>query len=72
VTASGGIASMDDIERLGTVAASIDGIITGRAVYEGAIDVATAVARCRELTRAALAAEVAKAPCAACGDIPAL
>ena len=69
VTASGGVATMDDIERLGAVANSIDGIITGRAVYEGAIDVTAAVERCRELTRKALAAEVAKAPCAGCNGI---
>ena len=70
VTASGGIATIDDIERLGQVAVSIDGVITGRAVYEGTLDVAQAVRRCRELTRAALAAEAAKAPCAGCADIP--
>jgi phosphoribosylformimino-5-aminoimidazole carboxamide ribotide isomerase len=58
VTASGGVATMDDIEKLGKVANSIDGIITGRAVYEGAIDVTAAVERCKELTRKALAAEV--------------
>ena len=69
VTASGGVATMDDIERLGAVANSIDGIITGRAVYEGTIDVTAAVERCRELTRKALAAEVAKAPCAGCNGI---
>ncbi len=56
VTASGGIASMMDLENLGKVALSIEGIITGRAVYEGSIDVAAAVKRCDELTQAALAA----------------
>ncbi len=53
VTASGGIASMMDIEALGKAALSIEGIIAGRAVYEGAIDVAVAAKRCEELTRAA-------------------
>ena len=72
VTASGGVATMDDIERLGAVATSIDGIITGRAVYEGTIDVTAAVERCKELTQAALAAEVSKAPCAGCTGIPTL
>ena len=72
VTASGGIASMDDIERLGAVANSIEGVITGRAVYEGAIDVAAAVERCRELTRKAMAKEIAGNPCAGCVGIPRL
>lgn len=46
VIASGGVASLEDIERLAPVAASIEGIITGRAVYEGTLDVAAGVAAC--------------------------
>lgn len=69
VTASGGIATMDDIEKLGAVANSIDGVITGRAVYEGTIDVTAAVERCKELTRKALAKEIAGNPCAGCNGI---
>lgn len=70
VIASGGIAGMDDIERLGAVAGSIEGVITGRAVYEGAIDVAQAVRRCDELTEAARLAAMLKAdPCAGCDGI---
>ncbi len=52
VTASGGIASLDDIRALGTLDAdAIDGVITGRAIYEGAFTVAEGVELCRELTQ---------------------
>lgn len=47
VIASGGVASVADIERLAPVAASIEGIITGRAVYEGTLGVAEGVEACR-------------------------
>lgn len=52
VIASGGVASVADIERLAPVAASIEGIITGRAVYEGTLDVSEGVAACRAATAA--------------------
>ena len=45
-----GVASLADIERLAPVAESIEGVITGRAVYEGTLDVAEGVALCAELT----------------------
>lgn len=48
VIASGGVASVADIERLAPVAASIEGIITGRAIYEGTLGVAEGVRACRE------------------------
>lgn len=49
VTASGGIASLDDIYALGALdAPGIDGVITGRAIYEGAFTVAQGVAACKE------------------------
>lgn len=48
VIASGGVASIADIERLAPVADSIEGIITGRAIYEGTLDLAEGVAACRE------------------------
>lgn len=48
VIASGGVASVDDIEALAPVAASIEGVITGRAIYEGSLTVADGVAACRE------------------------
>ena len=47
VVASGGVAGIADIERLAAVAESIEGVIAGRAVYEGALDVAEAVQACR-------------------------
>ncbi len=53
VTASGGVASLADIEALSCVADSIEGIITGRAVYEGTLDVAEAIALCKRATEAA-------------------
>ena len=52
VTASGGVA-LADIEALSCVADSIEGIITGRAVYEGTLDVAEAIALCKRATEAA-------------------
>ncbi len=49
VIASGGLASMADIERLTQAdAAILEGAITGRALYDGRIDPATALARIRE------------------------
>ena len=53
VIASGGVASLADIERLAPVAESIEGVITGRAVYEGTLDVAAGVALCASLTAGA-------------------
>ena len=51
VIASGGVASTADIERLAPVAASIEGVITGRAVYEGALSVQDGVAACAAATK---------------------
>ena len=49
VIASGGITNMDDIKRLQAVAdQGILGAITGRAIYEGTLDVAEAQAWCNE------------------------
>ncbi len=66
VTASGGVANLDDIVRLGTVAGSIEGVIAGRAVYEGSLDVAEAVAACEAATRSYEAAKAAENPCGGC------
>ena len=47
VIASGGVTNMDDLKRLATVAdKGILGAITGRAIYEGTLDVAEAQAFC--------------------------
>lgn len=51
VIASGGVASVADIERLAPVAASIEGVITGRAVYEGTLTVEEGVAACAAATK---------------------
>jgi phosphoribosylformimino-5-aminoimidazole carboxamide ribotide isomerase len=51
VTASGGVATLDDIRSLGALPAGcIDGIITGRAIYEGAFTVEAGIALCKELS----------------------
>ena len=51
VIASGGVASVADIERLAPVAASIEGVITGRAVYEETLTVEEGVAACAAATK---------------------
>ena len=51
VIASGGVASVSDIERLAPVASSIEGVITGRAVYEGTLTVEEGVAACAATTK---------------------
>lgn len=51
VIASGGVASVADIERLAPVAASIEGVITGRAVYEGTLTIEEGVAACAAATK---------------------
>ncbi len=50
VIASGGITNMDDIRALNAVAGEgICGAITGRAIYEGSLDVAEAQRYCDEV-----------------------
>ena len=46
VIASGGVAGMDDIVRLARVADSIEGVIAGRAIYEGTLPLEEAIAAC--------------------------
>ena len=46
VIASGGVAGLDDIERLGAIAESIEGVIAGRAIYERTLDVRQACELC--------------------------
>lgn len=48
VVASGGVASVADVARLAPVAHAIEGIIAGRAIYEGTLSVGEGVAACRE------------------------
>lgn len=47
VIASGGVATVADIQALAPVAASIEGVITGRAIYEGTLDVVEGIAACQ-------------------------
>lgn len=47
VIASGGIASITDILELAKVSQAIEGVIAGRAIYEGAFSVASGVAACK-------------------------
>ena len=44
VIASGGVATLDDLRALKTCGAALDGVISGRALYEGRIDLAAAIA----------------------------
>ena len=48
VIASGGVATIDDVRALRAVADSIEGVITGRAVYEGTLDLEEALALCAD------------------------
>ena len=50
VIVSGGVASVADIKRLAVVASSIEGVITGRAVYEGTLDVCAGVEVCKAIS----------------------
>jgi phosphoribosylformimino-5-aminoimidazole carboxamide ribotide isomerase len=52
VIASGGLGSVADIEQLCAVEdQGVEGVICGRAIYNGALDFATAQSRADELTR---------------------
>jgi phosphoribosylformimino-5-aminoimidazole carboxamide ribotide isomerase len=44
VIASGGVSSMADLKALRVCGASLDGVISGRALYDGSIDAAQAIA----------------------------
>lgn len=58
VVASGGVASLADIEDLARVGSSVEGVIVGRALYEGSLTVEAGVAACRQTLEAgSLAAE---------------
>src|SRR5207244_3222107 len=46
VDASGGVGSLDDIRQLATIP-GVDGVIVGRALYSGAVDLRAAVAEAR-------------------------
>jgi phosphoribosylformimino-5-aminoimidazole carboxamide ribotide isomerase len=44
VIASGGVSSLDDLQALKSCGAPLDGVISGRALYDGAIDLCAALA----------------------------
>lgn len=46
VIASGGVANLTDVEQLARVCDAIEGVIAGRAVYEGSLDVEAALVCC--------------------------
>ena len=46
VIVSGGIATAADIRALAPIADAVEGVITGRAIYEGTLTVADGVAAC--------------------------
>lgn len=48
VIASGGVADISDIHRLAAVGASIEGVIAGRAIYEGTLNLQEAIAVAKE------------------------
>ena len=53
VIASGGVSNMDDVKQLASVADSgITGAITGRAIYEGGLDLAEAQTWCDQVEKA--------------------
>jgi len=53
VIASGGVTNMDDVKQLLTVEQSgVEGVITGRAIYEGTLNFAEAQAYCQQVASA--------------------
>ena len=70
VIASGGITNIEDIKALSAVAAQgICGAITGRAIYEGTLDVAEAQRLCDEATRVGLAKRIIPCLDVDCGRV---
>lgn len=63
VIASGGVAGVGDIARLAPVAACIEGVIAGRAIYEGALTVEEGVAACAAASASARPAHGEEASC---------
>ena len=52
ITASGGLATLDDLRNLVATGAPLDGAITGRAISEGVFTVEEGIALIRELEAA--------------------
>lgn len=53
VIASGGVADIQDIVHLAQIANHIEGIIAGRALYEGTLDLTAAISVCEEASQGA-------------------
>ncbi len=53
VIVSGGVAGVDDIAALAPCAHLVEGVIAGRAIYEGSLTVAEGVAACKQVSAAA-------------------
>ena len=66
VTASGGVAGIDDVRNLGKVAGCIEGVIAGRAIYEKALTVEEGVEVCRIATRQIQLDAISESPCGGC------
>lgn len=66
VIASGGVASIDDVANLAKVARSVEGVIAGRAIYEGSLDLNEAVRLCLDATKQAAAETLALNSCGGC------
>lgn len=50
VIASGGVSGMDDLRALRDCGAGLDGVVCGRALYDGAVDLAEALEELRRVT----------------------
>lgn len=48
VVASGGVAGIDDLRRLAALGPAVEGVIAGRALYEGSLDLPEALAVCAQ------------------------
>ncbi|MEG1397594.1 MAG: 1-(5-phosphoribosyl)-5-[(5-phosphoribosylamino)methylideneamino]imidazole-4-carboxamide isomerase [Raoultibacter sp.] len=66
VTASGGVAGIDDVRNLGKVAGCIEGVIAGRALYEKTLSVEEGVAACLAATRQIQLDAINESPCGGC------
>lgn len=50
ITASGGVSALDDIRDLASIGEQLEGVIVGKALYEGAFTLQAAIAAAREAT----------------------
>lgn len=50
VTVSGGVSTLQDIEALAPIASQVEGVISGRALYEGTLPIEEALMCCRQMS----------------------